>query len=157
MRRLGPLFFVFLAFICTNSFAQEFDLEDRFDPIHTLEFIERSIARASCTPICGTPTCCIAFEQRVVTHVSDRSFDEFSQFVQSFGFSVPEMIAAAATDNSLYDQMNLMAVTDLADAEANSDFLMNSAQALGADLSCSACCYPCGGRTCCGGCWTFKN
>ena len=157
MMPIRSLLAISLIFLSTASFGQEFDLEERFDQAHTLDFLEVTIAQAGCTPICGTPTCCIAFQQRIVTHVGEQRFDEFSQHVQSFGFSVTEMIAAAATDSGLYDQMKLKPVTDTNIAASKAHELMIGAEALGADLSCSACCYPCGGRTCCGGCWSFKN
>lgn len=155
---LGSLIFVFAGVFILSANpvgAQQVDVEDRFDPAQTLEFITGMIDRANCTPICGNPTCCIAFEQQVVTHVSKLSFDEFKQRVRYLGFSVSEFMSAAASDNSLYSEVDLQPVTDISEASAEAEWLMAEAQAIGVPLKCTVCCKACGDTVCCGGCWGF--
>lgn len=159
MKQLAFSLIVICASVFINSAnpvgAQQFDVQERFDPAQTLGFIESFVDRANCTPICGNPTCCIAFEQRVVTHVSKQSFDEFRQRVQAAGLSIQQFVSAATSDNNLYLEMGFEPVTDIAKAEADAQFLMSEAQELGISLACTPCCSPCGDTVCCGGCWSF--
>lgn len=78
--------------------------------------------------ICGTPTCCIAFQQHTVTHISEQSLDEFQQHAQSNGLSITGFIGKAVADNSLFSQMNLNPVTDFDEAKAKVDSLMSEVQ-----------------------------
>ena len=152
-----------LVLVCASVFvmsanpvvAQQINVEDRFDPAQTLEFVQGMVTRANCTPICGNPTCCIAFEQQIPTHVGLLSFEEFQTRVQDLGLSIHQFASAVESDDSLYSTVGLQPVTDPVEASSEAAWLMNRAQDMGINLSCRVCCNQCGSLVCCGGCWTF--
>lgn len=137
--------------------AQRFEVQERFDPVLTLDFVTTIVDRANCTPICGNPTCCISFQLRAITHVGDRRFESFRDGVRdTLGYSVSDFAAAAALDDQLYFAYGFSPVTDLDVFSDQAEWLMQEARTRNIFLACRPCCVPCGNTVCCGGCWTFR-
>lgn len=132
--------------------AQDFDIKERFDPSHTLEFIQNLVKTADCTPLCGNPVCCIAFEQKIVTHVGDFSSEEFDQRLKRLNTSRQAFVHAAQSAEKLYSQVDLKPCADPGETSQKADQLIEAAAELDMEMKCYPCCYPCGTRTCCGVC-----
>ncbi|WP_306025061.1 hypothetical protein [Oceaniradius stylonematis] len=135
--------------------AQDQDMIETFDPDVTIGYIEETIARSNCTPICGNPVCCIAMELRFAKHVGEGDVQGLEARISRIAPSMSAFLQAADDDPSLFEEVELTPIVDLeefAEAEAS---LMNSAQSIGVDMECSTCCFQCGSKVCCGGCWTF--
>ena len=132
--------------------AQDHDIEERFNPSHALEFIQNLAKTADCTPLCGNPVCCIAFQQKIVTHVGDFSLEEFDQRLQGVGYSREKFLHAAQADENLYSQVDLEPCVDPGETSQKVDQLIEAAAELDMEMKCYPCCYPCGTLTCCGVC-----
>jgi hypothetical protein len=148
---------IIFLFFGSAAMAQSDGVEtiETFDPNAAISFIEETIARTDCTPICGNPVCCIAMELRFAKHVGDGDMRALEERIGAVAPSMSAFLQAADDDASLYEEAGLTPIVDLdefAEAEAS---LMSSAQSIGVDMKCDTCCFQCGSKVCCGGCWTF--
>ena len=151
------LFSVYLLLVGSTVlvFADEHERIGAFDPVATFEYIQETVERTNCTPICGSPTCCIAIELRFPKYVGEGDMNALEMRMGQTGYDIAGFLQAAEIDETLYSDVELTPIVDLdefADAETT---LMQEVQSIGVDMDCSPCCYNCGGKVCCGGCWTF--
>lgn len=138
------------------ALADGHDTIDTFDPSLTADFIVKTVARTDCTPICGNPVCCIAMQLRFAKYAGKGSVEELRDQVTTLAPDLSTFLAAADEDPSLYEKVGLAPIVDLDEFAEAEQVLMSAVQpSIGVDMECSTCCFNCGGKVCCGGCWTF--